>query len=78
MVCNLERLAIARVDPDEALGIRNELVTACRHFTKKFFIKPKKVFTVFAILVRTVAGIDLLIEGLPTPRLGLLNLGPLT
>ena len=42
MLCNLERLAIANVNPDEALNIRNELVTSCRHFKKKFFTKPKK------------------------------------
>ena len=42
MVCNLERLAISQVSPKMELNIRNELVTACPHFTKKFFIKPKK------------------------------------
>ena len=41
-VCNLERLAIASVSPDVGLNVRNELVTACLHFTKKYFIKPKK------------------------------------
>ena len=42
MVCNLERLAIAQVSPSMRLNLRNELVTACPHFTKMFFIKPRK------------------------------------
>ena len=42
MVCNLERLAISQVSPNMGLNLRNELVTACPHFTKKFFIKPRK------------------------------------
>ena len=41
-VCNMERLAIAQVSPDAALNERNELVTSCPHFTKRYFLKPKK------------------------------------
>ena len=42
MVCNLEKIAIAKADKDQTLNKRNELVASCPHFSSKYFKKPKE------------------------------------
>ena len=42
MLCNLEKITIARTKKDQSLNIRNELISSCPHFLKRFFKRPPK------------------------------------